>query len=550
MMSDRQALFQEFTEHVMADVIFKLRDIAWVKGDEHERLRQQFTNAHILLVVTGGRGRLRLENVEHQLRQDAIYVCPPMSTFGIDPDSVDDLRMYVLRFDVFMESRKRKRHLRALREEHEFPLVGEVSVRSAGQLVMHCDSIAEQWQQDGGIDRFRSQILFQELWYHIAKSVDFTAQDSATALERARAYMEEHYSQNITIEQLARIAEVSPKYFVDLYKKTYGVSAMDYVTELRISRAKQLMAQSHAKLREIAHQVGYSDEFYFSRKFKKEVGVSPTVYMKSRNRKIAAYRAPLIGQMLALKMIPYAAPLHLKWTAYYHQNYRYDIPVHLSAFRQNENWKANIEMLQEARPDVILSLDKANAQEREQLGRIAPTLFVPFEALGWREQLQMIGDFLGESAEAEHWLAAYDEKLGRARDGLRQKLGDEKFLILRVFKHELAVHCNRSMNDVFYNGLQMNPAYVTQAKVYDQPVTLQEVAALDPDRILLLVCQEAETLEHFRLLKLSVHWQDLKAVRNNRTHLITSDPWREYSAMAHERIINQCVKLLSGDRPC
>ena len=154
-MNDRQAMFQEFTEHVMADVMFKLRDIAWIKGDEHERLRQQFTNSHILLIVTGGRGRLRLENVEHQLRQDAIYICPPMSTFGIDPDSVDELQMYVMRFDAFIESKQRRRRLRVLREEREFPLMGEVSVRSAGQLVMYCDSIAELWQQAGGIDRFR-----------------------------------------------------------------------------------------------------------------------------------------------------------------------------------------------------------------------------------------------------------------------------------------------------------------------------------------------------------------------------------------------------------
>lgn len=548
-MNDRQAMFQEFTEHVMADVMFKLRDIAWIKGDEHERLRQQFTNSHILLIVTSGRGRLRLENVEHQLRQDAIYICPPMSTFGIDPDSVDELQMYVMRFDAFSESKQRRRRLRVLREEHEFPLMGEVSVRSAGQLVLYCDSIAELWQQGGGIDRFRSQTMFQEMWYHIVKNVDFTAQDSATALERARTYMEEHYSQNITIEQLARIAEVSPKYFVDLYKKTYGVSAMDYVTELRISRAKQLMAQSHVKLREIAHQVGYNDEFYFSRKFKKEVGVSPTFYMKSRQRKIAACRAPIIGQMLALKMMPFAAPLHPKWTAYYYQNYRNDIPVHLSAFRQNENWKANIEMLQEAKPDVIISLDKANEQETEQLARIAPTLFVPYEAQGWREQLLMIGDFLGESVEARHWLAAYDEKMARGREGLRKTLEEETFLILRVFKNELTVHCNRSMNEVFYKGLQVKPAFVTTEDVYDQTVTLADVAALNPDRVLMLVCQEAETLETFKQLKLSAQWRDLKAVRNNRAYLIASDPWREYSALAHNRVLDQCLRLFSGDRP-
>ncbi|MDT2258386.1 helix-turn-helix domain-containing protein [Paenibacillus larvae] len=46
---------------------------------------------------------------------------------------------------------------------------------------------------------------------------------------------------------------------------------MDYVTEVRVNSAKKLMVRSDARLRDIAHQVGYNDEFYFSRKFKKRL---------------------------------------------------------------------------------------------------------------------------------------------------------------------------------------------------------------------------------------------------------------------------------------
>ncbi|GED61035.1 AraC family transcriptional regulator [Brevibacillus formosus] len=549
-MNETQALVQQFTEKTMAETIFKLRDITWLKAQGHDRLRQQFTHSHILLVVTGGRGRLRLENEEYQLRQDAIYVCPPMLTFGIVPDSADHLEMYMLRFDVFMETRDRHRRFQALREKDLFPFRGEISVQSAGQLPVYCDLIQNLWKQETALERFRGQHTFQELWYHIVKHAHFSATDSGMALERARAHMEEHYSENVTIEQLARIAEVSPKYFVDLFKKTYGISAMDYLAELRISRAKQMMVQSHAKLRDIAHQVGYNDEFYFSRKFKKAVGVSPTLYMKSRQRKIAAYGSTIIGHLLALKMIPYAAPLHPKWTAYYHHSYRNDIPVHLSAFRINQNWKANIELLRDAKPDVIIGLDETSLQEQKQLNEIAPTLYVPFEERGWKEQLQLMADFLGESMEAHHWLCEYEKKVKRARAKLQHVLGDETVLIVRVLKNQLYVHCNRSMNEVFYQDLQVKPAFVSEQKEYDQLVTVQELIALAPDRLLLLVCQEAETLACFQALKESGPWQEIEAVRNNRAHVIMSDPWREYSATAHERIVEESVRLFSGDRPC
>jgi len=67
--------------------------------------------------------------------------------------------------------------------------------------------------------------------------------------------------------------------------------------------------------------------------------------------------------------------------------------------------------------------------------------------------------------------------------------------------------------------------------------------------LLLLVRQEDETLAYWKTLQYSMPWQELKAVRNNRVYLIPSDPWVEYSAWAHDRIINESLKLFSEDCP-
>ncbi|MBD5075363.1 AraC family transcriptional regulator, partial [Xanthomonas citri pv. citri] len=82
----------------------------------------------------------------------------------------------------------------------------------------------------------------------------------------------------------------------------------------RITKAKRLMAKSNCKLKEIAHQTGYQDEFYFSRIFKKYTGCSPTSYMKKRRKKIAAYGRGTMGHLIPLHHIPLAAALHPKWT--------------------------------------------------------------------------------------------------------------------------------------------------------------------------------------------------------------------------------------------
>ena len=530
----------------MDDLLIQLKDVESMKGDS-AGLTQQFTQSYALLVPLRGKGSLKLEDREYLLHTEAVYLCPPQSTFGIESEAPDELEMLILRFDLYQVENKEL--LCAANDTDGLPLRGEIHVHPAGQLAVLCDTIQSSWQNGAKIERFRSQIAFLELWYHIAKHCRPAVKDSLTALERAKAYIEEHYAENLTIEQLARIAEVSPKYFVDLFKKTFGKSAMDYLAEVRMNRAKQLMAQSHARLREIAHQVGYHDEFYFSRKFKKEVGVSPTVYMKSRRRKIAAYGSAIVGQLLPLKMIPYAAPIHPKWTAYYHRMYRNDIPVHLSAYLQMRDWKGNMEILEQAKPDMIISLDQITEPEKDRLGTIAPTHYIPAEEADWREQLRITAELLGEQAEAEDWLRKYDEKLVASRERLKREVQEETVLVVRFRKRDLYLHCNRSMSEVLYRDLGMNPAYSSSRPVYDCPTTLDELHALNPDRLLLLICQEEETIRHWNSLKLTSAWQELKAVRANRTCKIASDPWREYSAMAHLRMIDDACRLLAGDRP-
>lgn len=546
-MSENQAICHDLLAQSLGDLLFKLREIEWVKGEGETRLPQQFTGSHVLIVATGGRGCLWLENHEYVLRQGAVFICPPSLTFGVE--SQEGLELFLLRFDVYKEPERDGHRSHTVREEQLSALRGEIQVHPAGHLSLLCASILGYWQNGESLERFRGQLAFLEMLHHIATCRGSFPGDSRTALERAKAYIEEHYAESLTIEQLARITELSPKYFVDLYKKTYGTSAMDYLAKVRINRAKQIMAKSNAKLKDIAHQVGYHDEYYFSHRFKKEAGVSPTIYMKSRRRKIAAYRSPIIGQMLALRMIPYAAPLHPKWTAHYHDKYRHEIPVHLSAYRQKRHWESNIELLWEARPDAIISPEEVSFTEKERLTRIAPTLFVPGSDKDWREQLRLMADYLGESAEAEQWICDYDQKAKEMRERLRREVGDETILVLRVLKGRLYAHSGRGMGEVLYKELQLNSAFPSDSAVYDEEVTIDQLAQLEPDRMFLLVCQEAETLERWNRTRNSLPWQELKAVRTNRAHMIASDPWREYSAMAVSRVMDEAVRLLSGDRP-
>jgi two-component system, response regulator YesN len=101
-------------------------------------------------------------------------------------------------------------------------------------------------------------------------------------IAKAKEYIEENLSRDISLEDVSDHIYLSPVYFSRFFKEHNGKNFIIYVTEQRMKRAKQLLESRKYKVHEISQKVGYQSSKYFTRVFKKTYGITPTEYLHTQ----------------------------------------------------------------------------------------------------------------------------------------------------------------------------------------------------------------------------------------------------------------------------
>lgn len=110
-----------------------------------------------------------------------------------------------------------------------------------------------------------------------------TPEDQRSAfgdLERAIAYIDTHFVDEITAAALAKVAEISVPHFNRLFRQVLRLSPMDYVLSLRIQEAQRLLATTSETLSGISAKVGFYDQSHFTKRFRKVTGLTPAQYRR------------------------------------------------------------------------------------------------------------------------------------------------------------------------------------------------------------------------------------------------------------------------------
>lgn len=104
-------------------------------------------------------------------------------------------------------------------------------------------------------------------------------QQTITVMDKAKQYIQSRFTEELSLEEVADHVHLNAHYFSKVFKQQDGETFIDYLTGLRIDKAKQLInSPNEPSLKEVCFEVGYKDPNYFSRVFKKITGVTPTEY--------------------------------------------------------------------------------------------------------------------------------------------------------------------------------------------------------------------------------------------------------------------------------
>ncbi|GLR69142.1 AraC family transcriptional regulator [Agaribacter marinus] len=123
---------------------------------------------------------------------------------------------------------------------------------------------------------------FEHLDAYIAKSLQVhpTRSQESQRIWQLQQALEQRLHYNWTVDAMSNIANYSPPHLHRLFQQNFGKSPLQYLIHLRMERAKYLLTQSNWSIEQIGEQVGYSDVFNFSKRFKKSVSLAPGQYRK------------------------------------------------------------------------------------------------------------------------------------------------------------------------------------------------------------------------------------------------------------------------------
>ncbi|MDX2051631.1 MAG: AraC family transcriptional regulator [Polyangiaceae bacterium] len=261
-----------------------------------------------LALVTRGKATHRLQAESFPIEMGDVFVIPPLMLHGYE--NCRDFQVMNIAFDstrLLLPDAELARlpGFRALfnlepqaRQRHGFKSRLTLPAEDLQRLLTTIHTMQRELKaRQPGFD-VAATGLFSAVLVDLARQYTRMTSPASQSLVRLSAVVEwltVHFAQPICLTDIARRAHMSESSIRRAFHECFGLSPMNYLIELRLSRAEYLLQHSDASIREVALKVGIDDPSYFARLFRKRTGLEPSAYrarQASRNAPVAPRELP------------------------------------------------------------------------------------------------------------------------------------------------------------------------------------------------------------------------------------------------------------------
>lgn len=243
-------------------------------ADNHFRKRPKGSNEYIFIYNIEGVGWVEIDETTYELMPNSYLMIPKYAAHRYWTDAKAPWTIYWMHFTgrkatFFFESYLNGKSLEVRSAPFE---ENRIAVFNRSILLLKQGFTQRMFE----IVNIRLMQFISSFIYYDEESM--LLEFSEDPVTRSISYMRENINQNLKVEDIAKKVEMSVSYFSDNFKKKTGFSPIHYFNDLRIQRACQYLQFTNLSIKDICYKLGFMDPYYFSRIFKKTIGLSPKNY--------------------------------------------------------------------------------------------------------------------------------------------------------------------------------------------------------------------------------------------------------------------------------
>jgi AraC-like DNA-binding protein len=274
-----QKILFELESNPITKLLF-ITDIGYYpEAKYHYRERPTGAKQNIIIFCAKGKGWVETDGNKIKVRNDQFFIIPANIPHRYGADTTDPWTIYWLHFTGNLADRFVKK---------DFSLVTidpGINTRNDRRIRLF-EEIYQNLSMGYSIENIEYSSIclwyFLGAFYYLAQFERIRAIQQHDLIEKSILYMYEHIDSKINLTHLASLCGFSVSHYSMIFKKKTSRSPIEYFNNLKIQKACQLLDFTTLHIKEIASRLNYEDQFYFSRVFKKTMGLSAAEYRKNK----------------------------------------------------------------------------------------------------------------------------------------------------------------------------------------------------------------------------------------------------------------------------